>query len=148
MLITSRPTAANIYNRLEFDRQVELLGFDQEKIKDYVEKFCRNDVRWSSDIWNEIKQSPELLSLCYIPVNCYIVCLTLMESIELNEKAKNEGQKNVPKTITELFKRAIKILLFRHNSKDKPIPKDYFIAKLPEALQIDLDKLKKSQEME
>ena len=141
VLITSRPTAENIYNRLEFDRQVELLGFDQEKIKDYVEKFCRNDVRWSSDIWNEIKQSPELLSLCYIPVNCYIVCLTLMESIELNEKAKNEGQKNVPKTITELFKRAIKILLFRHNSKDKPIPKDYFIAKLPEALQIDLDKL-------
>jgi hypothetical protein len=43
-----------------------------------------------------------------------------------------------------LYKRAIKVLLFRHHLKykGKPLPKGYFTAKLPEPLQNDLDKLK------
>lgn len=144
VLTTSRPTAEHIYKDVQFDREVEILGFQEEQIKDYVEKFCCNDTQKSSEIWNLIKQSPELLSLCYIPVNSYIVCLTLKESIGIGEEERNEGQNCFPKTITELYKRAIKILLFRHNLKykGKPIPKDYIIAKLPEELQSDLDKLK------
>jgi predicted NACHT family NTPase len=71
--------------------------------------------------------------------------LTLKESIGIDGQVNAEGRRNVPRTITELYKRAIKILLFRHNSKYKnePIPKDYIIGtKLPERLQNDLDKLK------
>jgi hypothetical protein len=68
------------------------------------------------------------------------VCLTLKEGI------KAEGQSNIPTTITELYKRAINILLFRHHAKykmkDKDRPKDYMIAKLPVELQNDLDKVK------
>ena len=137
VLTTSRPTAEHIYQLLEFDRKIEIMGFHEDQIKDYVEKFCRHTQK-SSEIWNLIKESPELLSLCYIPVNSYIVCLTLKESIEV------EGQSNVPTTITELYKRAIKILLFRHHLgyKDKPTPKNYIIGKLPEPLQNDLNVLK------
>ena len=145
VLTTSRPTAEHIYKDFKFDREVEILGFHKEQIKDYVKKFCHNDIQKSSEMWNQIKQSPELLSLCYIPVNSYIVCLTLKESIEIDETEKMDDQNNLPKTITELYKRAVKILLFKHNLKfkNKPIPKDYIIAKFPEELQSDLDKLKK-----
>ena len=138
VLTTSRPTAEHIYQNLKFDREVELIGFDQKRIKDYVEKFCHPDTQKSSQIWDLIQQSPELLGLCYIPVNSYIVCLTLKESIEA------EGLTNTPRTITELYKRAINILLFRHHReyKDKPIPKNYITGRLPEQLQNDLDKLK------
>ena len=139
VLTTSRPTAEHIYEQLEFNRVVEVLGFHEEQIKEYVQKFCRTDKQKISQIWDLIKQSPELLGLCYIPVNSYIVCLTLKESIEA------EGQTNAPKTITELYKRAIKILLYRHHReyKDKPTPKNYIIGQLPEQLQNDLNKLKK-----
>ena len=146
VLTTSRPTGENIYKNLEFDREIEILGFQKEQIKDYVDKFCCHDIQKSSEMWNVIKQSPELLTLCYIPVNSYIVCLTLKESIRIDKKERtDEDQNDVPKTITQLYKRAIKILLFRHNIKykGKSIPKDYIIAKLPEELQRDLDKLKK-----
>ena len=138
VLTTSRPTAEHIYQQLEFDREVEVLGFHEKQIEEYVEMFCRNDMQKSSEIWNLIKESPELLSLCYIPVNSYIVCLTLKESIQ------TEDVSGIPKTITELYKRAIKILLFRHHLgyKDKPVPKDYVIAKLPDQLQNDLNQLK------
>jgi hypothetical protein len=148
VLTTSRPTAEHIYKDLSFDREVEILGFHEKQIKDYVEKFCRNDIDKSTKLWNDIKQSPELFSLSYIPVNCYIICLTLKESIDTAESKEGVGQgfqSDVPiLTITELYKRAIKILLFRHhiNYKDKPIPKDYLITKLPEQFQNDLDKLK------
>ena len=138
VLTTSRPTAEHIYQDLKFDREVELIGFDQERIKDYVEKFCHTDKQKSSQIWNLIQPSPELLGLCYIPVNSYIVCLTLKESIEA------EGLTNAPRTISELYKRAINILLFRHHReyKDKPTPKNYITGRLPEQLQNDLNKLK------
>ena len=138
VLTTTRPTAEHIYHKLKFDRAVEILGFHEKQIKEYVKKFCHTDKEKSSQIWNLIQPSPELLGLCYIPVNSYIVCLTLKESIEA------EGQTNAPKTITELYKRAINILLFKHHReyKNKPIPKNYITGKLPEQLQNDLDKLK------
>ena len=138
VLTTSRPTAEHIYQELNFDREVEVLGFHEKQIKEYVEMFCRKDMHKSSEMWNLIKESPELLSLCYVPVNSYIVCLTLKESIQ------TEDESDIPRTITELYKRAIKILLFRHHLgyKDKPVPKNYIIAKLPDQLQNDLNQLK------
>ena len=143
VLTTSRPTAERIYKDLKFDREVEMLGFHKEQIKKYVETFCCNDTNESTKMWNFISESPELLSLCYLPVNSYIVCLTLKERIAKDER-EAEGMTNVPRTITELYKRAIKILLYRHHLqyKNKEIPKDYMIAKLPERLQSELEKLK------
>ncbi|XP_028407917.1 NACHT, LRR and PYD domains-containing protein 12-like [Dendronephthya gigantea] len=143
VLITSRPTAEDIYQCLKFDRKVEILGFNEEQIKKYVKMFCKDDTR-SSEMWQVIKSSPELLSFCYIPVNSYIVCLTLYESIDFGEHEKDKSYSKIPKTMTELYKRAIRILLFKHNSKyvNKPVRKDYLTSKLPEQLQNNLDKLK------
>ncbi len=139
VLTTSRPTAEQVYKRFDFGLTIEILGFHEDQIKEYVGKFCRNDIQKSSEIWHLIKSSPELLTLCYIPVNSKIVCLTLKESIEA------EGKSNIPRTITELYNRAVKILLYRHHSKykGKDPPNDYLIAKLPIELQKDLEKLKK-----
>ena len=141
VLTTSRPTAERlykptIYDPIQYDREVEIMGFHEEEVKNYVEKFCGIDKQKSTEIWNLIKASPELLSLCYIPVSSYIVCLTLGESIKI-DKREAEGQSNVPKTITQLYKKAINILLFRHNSeyRGKQIP--------PTKLKDDLGKLKK-----
>ena len=162
VLTTSRPTAEHIYLNLEFDREVEVIGFHEAQIKNYVEKFCRDEQK-SSKIWDLIKQSPELLGLCYIPVNAYIVCLTLKESIEGEDPKnkensevqtcnvllrtnlqKNKENSDPPRTITELYKRAVNILLFRHHLryKNKPIPKNYIVGGIPEQFENDLKKLK------
>ena len=148
VLTTSRPTAEHIYKRLSFHQEVEILGFQREEIKSYVKKFCRYNEDKSTRLWQLIEQSPEYLSLSYIPVNCYIICLTLKESIdadELDESGEESSQSNAPRTITELYKRAINILLFRHHNdyRKKQYPKDYMNAELPEQLQNDLDHLKK-----
>ena len=144
VLTTSRPTAENLYEPLQFHQKVEILGFHKEEIQKYVKKFCSDDEQKSREIWNLINESLELLSLCYIPVSSHIVCLTLGESINMDKREEAKGQRNVHRTITELYKRAINILLFRHHLeyKDKEKPKNYITAKLPKELQDDLNKLK------
>ncbi|CAB4035411.1 NACHT, LRR and PYD domains-containing 14-like [Paramuricea clavata] len=142
VLTTSRPTAQHVFQNLNFQRTVEILGFFEEQIKEYVFKFCKNDNDTSELIWNQIEGSAELLSLCYIPVNSYIVCLSLKESIENDETGEH---KNIPETITELYKRAVKVLLYRHHPiyKLQPRPNDYLITPFPKELEDDLMKLKK-----
>ena len=78
VLTTSRPTAEDFYKELQFDQKVEIVGFHKEQIKSFVEKFSRNDQADKSiKLWELIEQSPEYLSLCYIPANCEIICKTL-----------------------------------------------------------------------
>ena len=131
VLTTSRPTAQNVLQVLNFERTVETLGFFEKQIEEYVFKFCKNDNDSAKLVWNHIKESAELLSLCYIPVNSYIVCLTLKETIE------NHQSNDIPETVTELYKRALKVLIYRHHPiyKLKPRPSDYLITPFPKELE-------------
>jgi GTPase SAR1 family protein len=143
VLTTSRPTAQRVFNSEqvgEFDRTVEILGFFKEQIKEYALKFCK-DPTTNGLIWDRIEESDELLSLCYIPANTFIVCLTLKESIGNDEI---NPHRDIPKTLTELYKRAVKVLLYRHHPKFKvkPRPKDYLITPFPKELDKDLMKIK------
>ena len=138
VLTTSRPTAQHVFKELKFDRTLEILGFFEEQIKEYALKFCETN---NELIWNRIKESDELLSLCYIPVNSFIVCLTLKESIGNDEI---NPHRDIPNTVTELYKRAVKVLLYRHHPeyKVKPRPIDYLITPFPKELDKDLMKIK------
>ncbi|XP_046841879.1 NACHT, LRR and PYD domains-containing protein 12-like [Xenia sp. Carnegie-2017] len=137
VFITSRPTAEHAFDKLKFDRTVEILGFFEEQIKYYIEKFCGNDKNTYKLVLNHINNSNELRSLCYIPVNTYIVCLTLKESFINNSD-------DIPKTITELYNRAIKILLWRHHPspKKKETPKNHLTISLPSSLDTDIKRIK------
>ncbi|XP_046841872.1 NACHT, LRR and PYD domains-containing protein 12-like [Xenia sp. Carnegie-2017] len=139
VVITSRPTAEHAFDELKFDRTVEILGFFEEQIKDYIEKFCGDDKKTNELILNCINNSNELRSLCYIPVNTYIVCLTLKECFVNNAD-------DIPKTITELYNRAIKILLWRHHPflKEETPPKNHLTIPLPSLLDTDIKKIKET----
>ncbi|XP_046843489.1 NLR family CARD domain-containing protein 3-like [Xenia sp. Carnegie-2017] len=139
VVITSRPTAEHAFDELKFDRTVEILGFFEEQIKYYIEKFCGDDKNTNEMILNCINNSNELRSLCYIPVNAYIVCLTLKECFINNAE-------DIPKTITELYNRAIKILLWRHHPslKKRKTTKNYLTIPLPSLLDTDFKKIKET----
>ncbi|XP_046841784.1 NACHT, LRR and PYD domains-containing protein 3-like [Xenia sp. Carnegie-2017] len=141
VFITSRPTAQRAFELLRFQRTVEILGFFEDQIKEYVFKFCWKDKSTARKIFDCIDSSLELRSLCYIPVNCYIICLTLKESFINNAE-------DIPKTITELYKRVVKILLWRHHPRCKSgsIPKPdrgYLIKPLPSELDDEIQKMKR-----
>ncbi len=105
VLVTSRPTTEDFYSRLDFDRTVEIIGFTSNKIEEYVTRFCDNNNRTDliPKIWSHINSSSELLNLCYIPENCFIVCVTL--SVCLNDQENDSSA--LPTTLTELYQTAI-----------------------------------------
>ena len=105
ILVTSRPIADDFYSKLDFDRNVEIIGFTSDEIEEYVSRFCDNKNRsdLKQTIWNHIKSSSELLNLCYIPVNCLIMCITLYECLNDLENHANV----LPKTLTELYEVAL-----------------------------------------
>ena len=121
VLVTSRPTADDFYSRLNFDRSVEIIGFTSDKIEEYVSKFCDNIDRHDLKprIWNHVSSSSDLLNLCYIPVNCFIVCVTLSGC--LIHPRNDIGA--LPTTLTELYQTAIDHFAAHHN---KNMDKTFF----------------------
>jgi Ran GTPase-activating protein (RanGAP) involved in mRNA processing and transport len=118
VVVTSRPTANDFYSRLDFDRNVEIIGFTSDKIEEYVSRFCDNNSTsdLSTKIWNHIKSSSELLNLCYIPVNSFIVCVTLSGC--LSDPRNETGA--LPTTLTELYQTAIDHFeKYHHRSADR-----------------------------
>ena len=105
VVLTSRPTANEFYSEFKFDRTVEIIGFTENKIEEHVTKFCKSHDRVDvkPKIWNHIKSSSDLLSSCYIPVNCWIVVTILFEKLK---DSKNETVA-LPTTLTELYHEAV-----------------------------------------
>ncbi|XP_028393900.1 NACHT, LRR and PYD domains-containing protein 3-like [Dendronephthya gigantea] len=112
ILVTSRSTVDHFYAKLNFNRHVEIIGFTPENIQEYVGKFCDNIKRkdYEEKIWNHINSSSDLLSLCYIPVNCLIVCLTLSHCLD----SKNDTA-SLPTTLTKLYDTAVGHLSKHHD---------------------------------
>ncbi|XP_046843507.1 protein NLRC3-like [Xenia sp. Carnegie-2017] len=137
VLITSRPTAERKFRDMEFARTVEIMGFFENEIKEFVEKFCHEDRNIADRILNKIEISLELRSFCYIPINTKIVCMTLKECFADDENYS-------PKTMTELYDRAIKVLLWQSHPllRGKTTEKDYLRIPLPSELDKDLQEIK------
>ena len=106
VVVTSRPTANKFYSKFNFDRTVEIIGFTEDRIEEYVTKFChshdRDDLK--PKIWNHIKSSSDLLNSCYIPVNCWIVVTILFERVLADPTNEIES---LPTTLTELYQAAV-----------------------------------------
>ena len=116
VVITSRPTAHKFYSKFNFDRAVEIIGFTEDRIEEYVTKFChshdRDDLK--PKIWNHIKSSSDLLNSCYIPVNCWIVVTILFECVQANLTNEIES---LPTTLTDLYQAAVTHLDENHFRK-------------------------------
>ncbi|XP_028518299.1 NACHT, LRR and PYD domains-containing protein 13-like isoform X2 [Exaiptasia diaphana] len=115
IVTTSRPNALDTLRMLKepFDRIAEILGFTPEKVKSYVHKFCKDNETTASKIWQHIESNANLLYLCYIPVNCWIVCSMLDNFIKSHKSSLDTLV--LPTTLTDIYKGALRLFLFKHN---------------------------------
>ena len=124
IITTTRPTAVTCVEDVKFGRTVEILGFTSEKIEDYVEKFTQGVKNAKDKIWGHIKSNMNLFSLCYIPVNCFLICSCLWEIISLTDTAHT-----LPTRMTDIYAMVVKIVFFKHNrqssAQGNPSLKEY-----------------------
>ena len=120
LLTSCRPTVLGSVEVPLFDRTVEIMGFTEEKVEKYVSNYCEGDSATATRIWEHIYSNLNLLSLCYIPVNCRILCYFLKELIKLC--ALGSEIVTLPTRLTEVYQGALRLFIFKHHPefRDKP----------------------------
>ena len=109
ILTTTRPKAVEYVARVKFERTVEIRGFTSKNVKDYVEKFSQDCSGAKEKIWEHIKSNTNLFSLCYIPVNCFLICHCLLQIF------LSGSSPQLPTKITDIYQMTVKMVFFNHN---------------------------------
>ena len=99
VVITSRPHACK---NLNVDRQIEVVGFGIDEIKEFAKKLFHNSKYTVCEFLEQFEGYPHLKSLCYVPLNLVMI---------LDIFQHNQGK--LPTTLTELYKIFIVMILQR-----------------------------------
>ena len=118
VLTTTRPSAMDEITDLPFDKTIEILGFASEQVEEYVENFVKDAAEDVQDagkkIWEHIKTNMNIFSLCYIPVNCFIICSCLLQVLTFFGEKGLAGV-GLPATLTEIYLIYVQYFFFRHD---------------------------------
>ena len=89
LLITSRPHACQ---NLKANRKIEVVGFSEEKIKEYVKCAIVNDDQAVDKFLQLLKDYPHISAMCYVPL-----------SLDMIVQIFRYNDKRLPSTVTELY---------------------------------------------
>nr|XP_058958516.1 NACHT, LRR and PYD domains-containing protein 3-like [Pocillopora verrucosa] len=140
VLTTTRPTALSCIESIRFDKILEILGFSSEQVEEYVTKFAEEDKEAGDTVKRHITSNINILSLCYIPASCFIICSSLFKMTKFHV---SKGL-NLPTSLTDIYEIAVKIFYLRHTEefRDKDFTrKDFESNDLPPEEEKKLEKL-------
>ena len=110
VVLTSRPSAsAQLHDLPRVDRFVEVMGFNKEKIQEYIESEFTDNPDKASLLLEQLDNNPLIASVCSVPLNCAITC-NLWRTLE----------QVLPSTMTELYTMIILNVLLRNLKKKFP----------------------------
>ncbi|XP_077327937.1 NACHT, LRR and PYD domains-containing protein 10-like [Lithobates pipiens] len=108
LIITTRPLALEKLNTfIEDSRCVEILGFTGENRVRFLYSFFKNKDE-ADKVLSVIKNNDILLTMCAVPMICWIVCTVMKQEIE------KDCELNPCKTATSLYLLYLKSLLKYH----------------------------------
>ena len=111
IVVTTRPSATGSLEDGYITRRIEILGFTEEQMNEYVDRSfsCNNEnvpTSESKDFKMELKRVPNLLTLAYIPLSLCIL-------VHVFKSCKYQ----LPSTLTEVYLSFLLITLQRHKEK-------------------------------
>ena len=140
IVTTTRPTALSGIAHLKFDKSFEILGFSTEQVKEYIDKFAGDDKQAGETLWRHISSNMNLLSLCYVPVNSFIMCSSLSEIMRF----ECSDSVTLPSKLTTIYKIAVKVFYFKHTKefRDQHFTRENYLSdNLPLAVEEKFKKL-------
>ena len=109
VIVTSRPGLSNeIINHA--DSVIEIIGFSQPQVKEYIRTYFSEDEEGSSKLINDLENYPNIASTCYVAINLAIVCYVYHAL----------GFK-LPQTLTEVYQWFIIHTVLRHLKRKRSI---------------------------
>ena len=126
VITTSRPDECDqLKTGIDFDRFVEIAGFSEEQVKEYIEKYFREDENMKNTVLDHIARNEELSSFAHIPVLCFLMC-SYMEYC-LKEPLSADS---LPVKASDLYFAVFNKFVLDH--KRKEIPSESTLDKLSE----------------
>lgn len=105
ILLTSRPAAIDHIPVGCIDRFALIAGFSSTEVQDFFSRYFQ-DAGLAEQMFAVVAQNELMLTLCFIPAFCYIVCCILKQSGDLC------GEN--PKTMTDIYVQYLVALLRSH----------------------------------
>jgi len=103
VIVTSRPYASEAIQRLRcLSRHVEVLGFTEQQIEHCITNSIA-DTEKAQALIQQLRERQDLISLCYIPLNCSIMVFVYKHKFY-----------TLPDTITQLYEAFLVNTLKRH----------------------------------
>ena len=110
VLLTSRPSAsATLHDLPSVDRLVEVVGFNDENIKQYIESEFKQFPKKAFSLIKQLENNPAIQSVCSVPLNCAIVC-----------NLWHTSDQELPCTLTELYSQIVLNFILRNIKKYFP----------------------------
>ena len=110
VLLTSRPSAsAPLHSLPSVNRLVEVVGFNEEDIKQYIESEFEKCPEKASGLIEQLDNNPLIQNVCTVPLNCAITC-NLWHTLD----------QELPSTLTELYTQIILNVILRDIKKKFP----------------------------
>ncbi|PFX13010.1 NACHT, LRR and PYD domains-containing protein 5-like [Stylophora pistillata] len=117
--ITSRPDESDeIKDKISFDRCVEVTGFSEQQVKEYIGKHFRENEVIKNAVMDHITKNDNLVSFAHIPVLCFLMCsyfeYTLIESMNTDA---------LPVNMSDIYFEVVTMFLRKHCKKGGTPPK-------------------------
>ena len=107
VLLTSRPSAsALLHNLPTVDGLVEVVGFNEENVKQYIESEFEKCPEKASSLVEQLEDNPLIASVCSVPLNCAIVC-NVWQTLD----------RTLPSTLTGLYAQIVLNVILRNLKK-------------------------------
>ena len=103
VIVTSRNVSSQTFLRQNsFNRTIDILGFSSDCVQQYIERCFSKAPQDREQLLQQLKERPDIQSICYVPMNCSIVCYVY------------SCKKTLPSTLTDLYSLLAKNSLIRN----------------------------------
>ena len=109
IIVTSRP-GSSIDIASHADQIIEVLGFTQNEVKEYIKAFFSEDEKEALKLIDDLETYPNVASTCYIAINLAIVCY-VYHALDMK----------LPQTLTEVYQWFIIHSVLRHLKRKREI---------------------------
>ena len=122
VMITSRPDESyKMKGVIFFDRYVEITGFSERQVKEYIEKYFKENETMKNTVIDHITKNDNLVSFAHIPVLCFLMC-SHFESILNDDESMNTDA--LPGKTSDLYFGVVIKFLKDHDKKKGISPED------------------------
>ena len=139
VMITSRPDESDKMGGIHFQRFVEIAGFSTEQVKEYIEKYFKNDENMKNAVLKHVMNNEDLVSFAHIPMLCYLLCFEMEYTL-----TESGNPQDLPVSTTDIYTKLVDIFELKHCAeseyRQKEIPEQF---KPPSVIKNTLDKLSK-----